>query len=321
MSTDDRSSSEFSPDDAFALVADETRLEILRTLSETTGPLSFSALFERSDYENTSNFSYHLDKLEGHFVTRTADGYALRQTGRRIVEAVLSGTVTDDPVVKREPIDNPCPICSAPIEISYQQERVELYCTDCPGFFNQTDVGEQFANDFGTLGHIYLPPAGIQGRTPTEIHTAAVAWSNLEVLGLSAGICPRCAGTIDHSMTVCPDHTTAEDVCDHCDRRYAARFDVDCSTCHYESSGIPNLCLLATTELLDFLTDHGLNPLLPETHDRAPDTLGNYDEEVRSTDPLRVALTYTVDDDALTLLIDDDAAIVDATREPNSRST
>ncbi|WP_255196678.1 DUF7351 domain-containing protein [Halorarius litoreus] len=319
MVGDDTSTSGLSPDEAFALVADETRLGILRTLSRADEPLAFSTLFERSDYDTRSNFSYHLDKLAGHFISRTEAGYAIRQTGRRIVEAVLSGTVTEDPIVHRKPTDRPCPFCGAPVEVSYQQERVELFCTECAGFFRQEASGPQFATEFGTLGHIYLPPAGVQGRTPTELHNAAVVWSNLESLGLSAGVCPRCSGTIQQSMTVCEDHAT-EGVCAHCDRRYAALFEVECSTCHYSSSGIPNLCLLAETELLAFLTDHGLNPLVPETHERAPGALGDYEEDIRSTDPVVVALTFTVDDDALTLTIDEDVSVVDVTRERGTES-
>lgn len=315
MATDEAATSGVSPDEAFALVADETRLEILRTLSEIDEPQSFSVLFDRSEYDNSSNFSYHLDKLEGHFISRTDEGYAIRQTGRRIVEAVVSGTVTDDPVVDQAPIDRPCPICSEQIEVSYHQERVELDCTECPGLFRQEDAGEHFATEFGTLGHIYLPPAGVQGRTPTEMHSAAVAWSNLELLGISAGVCSRCSGTIEHSVTVCEDHDATEGVCDHCDRRYAALFEVECETCHYDTSGIPNICLLAQTELLSFVTDHGANPLFPETHDVAPGALANYEEDVRSLDPVEVALSFTIRDETLTLVVDEDASVVDATRE------
>jgi len=304
-----------SPDEAFALVADETRLEILRTLSETDEPLAFSTLFERSEYDTMSNFSYHLDKLEGHFISRTDEGYAIRQTGRRVVEAVIAGTVTDDPVVHREPTGSECPLCSAPIEVSYQQERVELYCTECPGFVRHEKSGEQFDAEFGTLGHISLPPVGVQERTPTEIHTAAVVWSNLEVLGTSAGVCSRCSGTIEHSVTVCEDHDDSEGVCDHCGRQYAVLFEAECATCHYETNGIPIICLLAETELLTFLTDHGLNPLVPETQERAPGTLANYDENVLSVDPFEAEFTFTIDDDSITLTIDEDVSVVDVERD------
>ena len=315
MTTDETATSGLSPDAAFGLVADETRLEILRTLSETDEPLAFTVLFERSEYDDSSNFSYHLDKLEGHFISRTDEGYALRQTGRRVVEAVIAGTVTDDPVVEREPTDRECPFCSAPIEVSYQQERVEMYCTECPGFFRQEDSGEQFATEFGTLGHIYLPPAGVQGRTPTEMHNAAVVWSNLELLGISVGVCSRCSGTIEHSVRVCEDHDVSEGVCDHCDRRYAVLFEAECASCHYSTSGIPNICLLGRTELLSFVTDHGANPLLPETHDVAPGALANYEEEILSHDPFEAALSFTIRDETLTLTVDEDVSIVDATRE------
>jgi len=280
----------------------------------------FSTLFERSEYDTSANFSYHLDKLEGHFISQTDEGYALRQTGRRVVEAVISGTVTDDPVVDRALTDRQCPFCSAPIEVSYQQERVEMYCTECPGITRQEDSGEQFTTEFGTLGHVHLPPAGVQGRTPTEMKDAADVWSNLELLGTSAGVCSRCSGRIEHSVTVCEDHDASEGVCDHCDRRYAVLFENECTACHYNTSGIAIICLLAETELLSFLTDHGVNPLVPETRERAPGMLANYGEEIRSLDPLQVELTFTIDNDALTLTIDEDVSVADVTRDRDFES-
>lgn len=115
-------------------------------------------------------------------------------------------------------------------------------------------------------------------------------------------------------MTVCEDHDVSEGVCDCCDRRYAVLFEIECSTCHYKATGIPNLCLLAETDLLAFLTDHGLNPPVPETREDAPGALANYEEEVLSLDPLRVDLTFTIDDDSITLTIDEDLSVVDVTR-------
>lgn len=61
------------PDDAFDVLGNETRLGILRVLGEADGPLSFSALFDRVDYDTSGNFSYHLKRLEGHFIRETDD--------------------------------------------------------------------------------------------------------------------------------------------------------------------------------------------------------------------------------------------------------
>jgi DNA-binding transcriptional ArsR family regulator len=320
MTTDEISVSGIPSDEAFALVADETRLEILRTLAEEDESLAFSTLFEHSEYDTRSNFSYHLDKLEGHFISRTDEGYSLRQAGRRVVEAVVSGTVTDDPVVHREPTNRECPFCSAQIEVSYEQERVEMYCTECPGVVRPEDSGDQFTTEFGTLGAVSLPPAGVQGRTPTEIKDAADVWTNLDILAASVGVCSRCSGRIEHSVTVCDDHPVSEGVCDHCDRRYAVLFEVECASCPFNKEGIAIACLLGKTELLSFLTDHGMNPLVPETRERAPGALANYEEKVHSLDPFEAEFTFTIDDDALRLTIDENMSVVDVTRDLNSES-
>ncbi len=312
MSTDPTG---LSPDAAFALVADETRLEILRTLSGTEEPLAFSTLFERSEYETRSNFSYHLDKLEGHFIAKTESGYALRQAGRRVVEAIISGTMTEEPRVERAPVDEPCPFCGSSIEISYEQERVKMFCPACPGVGDQDEPREELATEPATLGHIALPPSGVQGRTPEELFRAAQAWDNLDLLGDSAGVCARCAGTVEHSVTVCADHDVSGEVCERCGRRHAVLFEVDCVSCPNSKSGIAIVCLLASTELLSFVTDHGANPLIPETYEVAPGALADYEEEVRSVDPFRGTFTFTVEDERLTLTVDEHVSIVDAERK------
>ena len=145
-------------------------------------------------------------------------------------------------------------------------------------------------------------------------------WDNLHLLGDSAGVCSRCAGAVEHSLTVCEDHDASGGVCDRCDRRYAVAFEVECATCHNSKRGIAIVCLLAETELLSFLTDYGMNPLVPATQKRAPGMLANYGEEVRSLDPLRVELTFTVDDDALTLTVDEEASVVGVSRNRGSDS-
>ena len=143
---------------------------------------------------------------------------------------------------------------------------------------------------------------------------AAKVWTHLDLLANSAGVCARCSGTIDHSVTVCKDHDVSGGVCDQCDRRYAVLFEVECAQCHYNKEGIALTCLLAKTELLSFFTDHGLNPLVPETHDQISESPANYEEEVLSVDPFKAKFTFTADDDALALTIDENVSVVEVER-------
>jgi hypothetical protein len=195
-----------------------------------------------------------------------------------------------------------------------------MYCPECPGLGGQDEEGEEFATEVGTLGHISLPPAGVQGRGPTEMINAAQVWSNLDLLGDSAGVCSRCSGAVERSVTVCEDHDPSDNVCDHCGRRHAVLFEVECTSCPNSKSGLAIVCLLAETELLSFITDHGGNPLMPETYDVGPGALANYTENVLSVDPFKAEFTFTINEDALTLTIDEDVSVVDVTRDRDSES-
>lgn len=80
-----------APDDAFAVLGNGTRMEILRALADADDSLSFSELRDRVGVSDSGRFNYHLDKLDGHFVTDTSDGYQLQNAGKRVNKAVLSG--------------------------------------------------------------------------------------------------------------------------------------------------------------------------------------------------------------------------------------
>jgi hypothetical protein len=301
-----------SPDEAFATLGSEVRLSILQALGAADGPLSFSALFDRVDVDDSGGFNYHLDKLVGHFVARTDDGYALRQAGRRVVEAVLSGAVTDAPVVERTRLDQPCHYCGAPIEVSYRQDRVLKYCTACPGR-NQHPSGVVDAPSDGYLGSLPLPPAGVQGRTAAEVYQAAWTWANLEFLAEAGGVCSRCSAALDESVTVCDDHA-GEGVCEACGNRHAVQFDADCPNCINDLQGPFVLKLVSDTRLLRFLTAHDLNPVAPaQASIAAVDRVHmDYTEVVESVDPFAATFTFSVDGDDLSLTVDESLDVVDA---------
>jgi len=319
MTIDEEPTQDITPDRAFAVLADETRLEILRSLAEAGEALPFSELFDRVDYDTSANFSYHLEKLDGHFVDETDDGYALREAGRRVVEAVLSGVVTDSSVVEPTEIDESCPFCGAPIEVSFHQEHVDMFCSACEGTFGRVGATQarDIPSDYGHLGAVHLPPAGIQNRSPVEMTRAALTWGNLELLAVSRGVCPRCSAQFDESVTVCQTHDSTEGICEGCGKRRAVQIRYRCPVCKFDEGGEFWLALWANREFLSFLTDHGINPISPSPGQFST-ILSSFEEEVRSVTPFSGRFCFTIDGESLTVIVQDGLDVVDVTRHEAS---
>lgn len=290
------------PDEAFALLSDETRLNVIRTLGQADDPLRFSELFDRIDYSDSSNFGYHLEKLNGHFVHRTDDGYVLGQPGRRILEAVLSGAVTDLPVQESERIDRECPYCSAAIEITYQQERLEMHCPECPGMEQRppTEGGEFEVG--GNLGHFILPPAGLKGRSAGETLRAAEIWTGTETHAVVRGVCGRCSAPLDQTVEACEDHDAANGRCESCGQRFGAMFKSECTNCILEMKAPMVTYLAGQPDLIEFMMNHGIGPLSSEAFIFP---LRTVEEEILSTEPFSANYTFTTEEDTLTLAVDD----------------
>lgn len=78
------------PEEAYALLANETRIEIVRALGEANTALTFSTLKERVGVRDSGGFNYHLQRLRGTFVKREACGYALTDSGEQVSESLDS---------------------------------------------------------------------------------------------------------------------------------------------------------------------------------------------------------------------------------------
>lgn len=301
-----------SADAAFSVLGDETRLEILKRLGEADQPLSFSELFERVDYDDSSNFNYHLEKLVGHFVHQTEDGYFLGQPGRHVVQAVMSGAVTDIPLQEPTLVDTPCPFCSAEIEIAYQEERVEKHCPECSGLEERPMTDGGGLSESGNLGHLLLPPAGLEGRTPEEALRAAEIWTAKETIAVVRGVCPQCSGMLNQSVNVCENHEASDGRCGECGQRFATRFSADCSKCIFSLQAPLVTYLAGQNELIEFMMEQGINPLSPEAF-HYPMATGK--EQVISTDPVEVCFTFTGNGDSLAITIDETPSIVNVNRQ------
>jgi DNA-binding transcriptional ArsR family regulator len=309
-----------SPGEAFAAIGHETRVQILEALAtahRSERPLSFSALRERVGAVDSSRFNYHLDQLVGHFLERSEDGYGLSSAGERMAEAIQSGAVTEDPLRERVQLEESCHYCGAPIEVSYRRERVELYCTECPGTYGTSNTQEAGEGDipaeYGFLGLLNLPPAGLQDRTPSGILQSALSWHVTEALLSADGTCPRCSARMDAHVTLCEDHDHAGGTCTDCENRYAAQHSAHCTNCVYSRRVFFGASLLSNTALQAFLTEHDRNLVAPE-FDRYASVMMDYEERILGTDPFEATFTFTADGDAITVTVDDDLDVVDVAR-------
>jgi rRNA maturation protein Nop10 len=208
-----------SPESAFALLGEELRLEILFALYEATGrgrddrdAVAYSDLQAAVDEADSGRFNYHLSRLTGPFVEKVAGGYALRQSGESVVRAVLSGTFTESPRFGPVAIDETCYRCGGQVTVSYADEHVYTRCRDCDGALALQQDSP------GSLSALVYPPAGLDGRSPAEVHELAHLRFERQVWMLAVDTCPECGGPAERRLEVCPDHDPGERArCPACD--------------------------------------------------------------------------------------------------------
>jgi len=315
MTTAESSAGRLSPDEAFAALGNEHRVRILRELGAADGPLAFSELYDRVEIADSAQFNYHLGKLVGHFVHKLEGTYALARPGERVVEAILSGAVTDDPSLDRTPVEGACSECGDPLAIQWRNGSVELFCSSCEGRWSRSwgRVGAPESVSSGYLGRFPFPPAGLEGRSPTGLLRAAYIWSILEQVAVAAGLCPRCGATVETDVSVCPDHEPGDGPCPTCGSNARVRLSAACTNCIYAGGAAAVWGLLGAPELYEFFFDQGLNPLVPEDVGRVEGALHDYEERVRSTDPLRVEFRFRIED-SLTVTADESLTVLDSSR-------
>lgn len=298
-----------SPDEAFSLLANETRIRILETLGKSDAPLTYTELRERVGIDPGMEFNYHLETLLGHFVRKMPEGYTLQEAGTRIVKAVLAGGVNTSPDVDRVRIDQECQLCEAPIEVGYSSECVETYCTECAGIRSRDD-----SKSGGHLGARYLPPPGVQNRTPDQMFRVAWIWTMLKIFALACSVCPNCSALVRKRVDVCKEHDDGTGICDECDTRYAIRVNFRCRNCILEESGTAAVALASHDELLKLLTANGRNPIAPDSVRPVQQVYSDYEEEVLSIDPLVARFTFEVEGETLTVTVNDELEVTATSR-------
>ena len=306
---------------AFELLGDETRLAILLALWDASEPhaeddgLSFTDLRDRVGIRQGGQFNYHLDKLVGRFVRKTDEGYGLRRSGRKLVQSIIAGTGIEDPVLEPTPIDAPCPFCDAPTAITYERHYVYRVCTECDG-----DVDPGSEHPRGSLSGWTFEPTGLSGRTAEDVYTASTLKTFARIGLRFEGICPDCSGTVEWSFEVCADHDASSDgTCPECGRKRAVVAREACTVCKSAGVGSPAIKTLLHPAVVSFYYDHGIEVGFTGNTDytdvvRTLQLVEGFEEEVRSTDPVRVRVTVSHDEDELRLLLDEALNVVEVDR-------
>lgn len=192
--------------EAFLLLANETRLDVLYALWEAPDwTATFTELKEAVGMRDSGQFRYHLNQLEGTFVRRTEDGYTHLAGGIALYRAML-GSATGPESVEPISLSVSCSACGGDLRMTYENQVFYARCLDC---------GE-------TLLSSPLPPAGLENRTDDERMQAFDRWSRRLFGLLSDGVCPWCASTVSHDIEANPAEPSGHGVrvrytCDRCE--------------------------------------------------------------------------------------------------------
>ncbi|MFP9192330.1 winged helix-turn-helix domain-containing protein [Natronosalvus vescus] len=182
------------PASAFAILADETRLAILRAVAEAereaqsltgTPTLSFSELYDRVDVSNSSRFAYHLEQLTGTYLRKTDDGYAFTYAGERVVRTIISNSYSEPATFDPVAVAGRCPTCrERHLEARAEAVQLRIRCTGC---------GQG-------VGSHPLTPALVVDRDPQEIVDTVDRNMRAMAVRMQAGICDECGGALEQAV-------------------------------------------------------------------------------------------------------------------------
>lgn len=312
---EDRDGTGLSPDEAFSLLGNETRITILRALWEADDPyegpstVAFSELYRRVGATDSGQFNYHLGKLAGSFVRQTDAGYELREAGYQVIRAVLAGAINEDPSFGPAAIDAKCPFCGSVVEMRYESDRLTARCTDCVGV-----IADGYPT--GTFLSFGFPPAGLDDRTPEDVLASAHTLYDSKITPMLDGVCPECAGKTSVSIEICDEHDTAEGICPECGSAYEIWATYVCEHCKYARKCLVWFKLVNQPVVIAFYYRHGnirqSVPFRKLTWESRPYVAG-ITEEVIAEDPLRIRVTIPFEGHELRVTVDEKLEIVEAT--------
>lgn len=303
-----------SIDEAFQLLADETRVAIMQTLWEAYDPLDpapmpFSEIRDRLGGTDPGRLNYHLGELATQFVRHTDEGYELREAGKRVMRVIISGTATEGTTIEPTEIDVSCIFCEGPTEIEYRDGLLSHRCREC----NSRCVADYPRS---LLSREELPPAGLVDRTTDEVYRSNRVWAAHREATVMDCVCPECAGAMPvQSIRICHGHDpdpTADEVCESCGTVFWGIAHHVCQVCKFHMQ-LPTSHYPPThPTVLAFYDQHGIEFDLA-SHEQLSHLL-EYRQEVIEEDPLRIRTTIPLDGDKLAITFNDQMSVVDVDR-------
>lgn len=288
------------PEEVFTLLSSDIRVEILQTLWEVDDAVSFSELHRAVDIRDSGQFNYHLNKLVERFVRKTPDGYELTQAGKSINGAIEAGSYTLETTFEPIELEHTCSLCDGTRTLAYDDETVHIECESCEVSY-----------------HFVVPPGVFAGYTREEIPQVASRYLHTGFHQIQSGFCWFCEGRTrptveieDGPEVADRDEPTSDESGENGDNgEEVPVVRYECDRCgHTATSGL-SLETLNHPTVQSFHYEHGINvrdtplwefPVLDLDH------LG-----VRSRQPLRASVTYSVGDESLTLVLNEDAEVVE----------
>lgn len=275
------------PEDAFATLADPTRVDIVRALWEADAEaVSFSALREVVGVEDSGQFNYHLGKLTDRFVRKGDDGYELTAAGIHVAGAILGGAYTMEGSIEPMTLEDLCPTCSGTWRFRYEDEFATFECGDCTVYI-------RFSVPPGTF--VDTERGALPDRTEAYLRTLLESLRN--------GICPHCHGPTDPAVFYRePPEDEAPEV------EGLPLVEYTCQHCSGTVTTDVASPLLGHPAVVSFYHDRGVDVREPPIWRLA--ALQHERADVRSRDPFEAAVTFTVDGEDLTFVIDDEMTVL-----------
>lgn len=307
--TNDSDGTVLAPDEAFAVLGNETRMDILRTLWEMEEPLSFSDLRDAIGARDPGRFHYHLDQLTDHFVKQTDTQYKLQGAGKQVIRAVLAGAITENPTFGPTELESKCPHCGGDAEAWYANERFTARCRECAGLTERAEYPS------GTFMEYSFPPAGIVDRNPDEILAVAHVLYDAKITAMFERVCPECAARVDFEFEICSDHEQPErGLCETCENRREVWIRPECQNCRYFLMFPAWFAVATNPSVVAFYDDHGVPwdrvPFSKLTWENAP-YVADITEEVLSREPPIVRITIPIEGDELHVNLDHELNITE----------